>query len=67
VEQADVGLLCLDHPYGRLDVLGLADDFDGPAQLRAHAAAEHPVVVHEHDAYDARRRAELSGSFGLAR
>ena len=33
----------------RVDVLGLADDVDGVAELGAHAGAEHPVVVDEHD------------------
>jgi hypothetical protein len=53
VEQHHVGPLLLDDPHGRLDVFGLADDLDGVAELCAHSAAEHPVIVDQHDAYDA--------------
>ena len=65
VEQHDVGPLGADDRDRGVDVGGLADELahrdpargHGVGQLGAHAGAEHPVVVDEHDPHGAGLRA----------
>jgi hypothetical protein len=49
VEQDDVGDALVDELDGRLDLVGLADDLDGVAELGPHAGPEDGMVLDQED------------------